>query len=69
MSTKDFRYLYKTAIIWAMTLIVLPSVAQETQYKTFVYTSNELANEISKMNGAMHRVVTSVTSLTPRKTP
>lgn len=51
MSTKDFRHLYKAAIIWAMTLIVLPSVAQETQYKTFVYTSNELANEISKMNG------------------
>ena len=25
--------------------------AQETKYTTFVYTSNELANEISKMNG------------------
>ena len=26
-------------------------MAQQTEYKTFVYTSNELANEISKLNG------------------
>lgn len=32
-------------------LLALPGAAQQTAYKTFVYTSDELANEISRMNG------------------
>ena len=44
-------YVCKMVVVWIAAMMVLPSVAQESQYKTFVYTSNELANEISKMNG------------------
>ena len=51
MLTKQMTYVCKMVVVWIAAMMVLPSVAQESQYKTFVYTSNELANEISKMNG------------------
>ena len=51
MYTKQMTYVCKMVVVWLAAMMVLPSVAQESQYKTFVYTSNELANEISKMNG------------------
>ncbi len=51
MYTKHMTYIRKMVVICAAAMMALPSAAQETQYKTFVYTSNELANEISKMNG------------------
>ena len=41
----------KTAILCLIGFFSLPCMAQQTEYKTFVYTSNELANEISKLNG------------------
>ena len=41
----------KTAIQCLIGFLSLPCMAQQTEYKTFVYTSNELANEISKLNG------------------
>ena len=37
--------------VWSTVMLAVPCFAQESQYKTFVYTSNELANEISRMNG------------------
>lgn len=48
------RLLFR-ALLCLMTLLAIPcsaqeAEAQETTYKTFVYTSNELANEISKLN-------------------
>lgn len=54
-----FKTIYrKTFALCMAAMLPLPGCAQETnkgvqetKYTTFVYTSNELANEISKMNG------------------
>ena len=46
----NMKMIRRFIVIWMSVMMVLPSTAQETQYKTFVYTSNELANEISRMN-------------------
>ena len=43
--------LRRVAAACVAVLLALPGAAQQTAYKTFVYTSDELANEISRMNG------------------
>ena len=43
--------LRRVAAACVAVLLALPGAAQQTAYKTFVYTSDELANELSRMNG------------------
>ena len=43
--------LWRALTTWLLVLTASQCLAQETQYKTFVYTNSELANEISRMNG------------------
>ncbi|MBR2101911.1 MAG: hypothetical protein IJ928_04070, partial [Prevotella sp.] len=51
MKTWNMTALRRVAAACVAVLLALPGAAQQTAYKTFVYTSDELANEISRMNG------------------
>ncbi len=51
MKTWNMTGLRRVAAACVAVLLALPGAAQQTAYKTFVYTSDELANEISRMNG------------------